>query len=141
MLVRTDLLAGAITDGFSLSLTVTVCVVLDVTVSTSVAVHLIVVTPLGYAAFRASPSLRTPEIVTPGASSVAVAVPTLTFAAQSAVPVLTEMSAGAVITGALLVAVTENFTPSLASVYFAATRPATNSASLPVRFSMPCVST
>src|SRR6266581_6662741 len=82
--------------------------------SASVAVHLIVVTPFGYAASSANPSLLTPTTVTLAASEVAVATPGSTTAAQDPTAALeaillspdsaggavaTEMFAGGVTTG------------------------------------------
>src|SRR2546425_6822162 len=82
--------------------------------SASVAVHLIVVTPFGYAASSGNPSLLTPVTVTLAASVVAVARPGSTTAAQDPIAALeaillspevaggavaTEMFAGGVTTG------------------------------------------
>ena len=68
-------LAGKFTiTGFSVSVTVMVCVQLEVLLLASFAVHVMVVTPKGYGALSAAASLRTPETVTPGQLSLAAGV-------------------------------------------------------------------
>src|SRR5438105_4346473 len=101
---------GAVRNGFSLSTTVTVCCLLSVMPSVSVAVQVIVVTPFGYGASRAAPSLLTPTIETTPMSSVAVAVPTSTDATHEPTPAATpaaiEAAAGAVLVETFAGAVT-----------------------------------
>src|ERR1700693_2434782 len=109
--VRTEMSAGAPTSGFSLSSTVIVWVALEVRLPASVAVHVIVVTPFGYAASSGIrlPSLLTPVVVTPAASSVTVGTPGLTTAEQTPTPEaaandslrLPEIAGGAVVTSML----------------------------------------
>ncbi len=69
---------------------------------TSVAVHVIVVVPTGYGAFRGWLSLRVPTMVPTAQLSVAVAVPGFTVAEQEFGSALVVMLAGGVTTGTVL---------------------------------------
>src|SRR6266581_2896405 len=78
---------GAVIVGFSSSVTVTVWTqVADLFPDASIACQVIVVTPFGYAAVRANPSLRVPETDPPGQLSPIVAVPTAAVVEQLPVP-------------------------------------------------------
>ena len=82
-LVLTEIFGGTTRTGgvVSVPVTVTVCVQDTTWVSTSVAVHSIVVIPTGYGSVNATPSLRCAVIV--AVAEFAVAVPTLTPVAGS----------------------------------------------------------
>ncbi len=149
--------AGGVTDGFSLSSTVTVCDAEAVRPPASVAIQLIVVTPFGYASESASPSLLVPVTVTPAASSVAVATPG--FATAAHVPmaepteasllapasadgaVVTSRLGGGVMTGGVFARGSEKRIASFVRAKYERTLPGTKAASVPVAFSMPCVTT
>jgi hypothetical protein len=64
------------TGGCDITLTVTVCVAVEVLPAASVAIHVIVVEPTGYCVRALF------EMITPGTLSVAVALPKLTLVAK-----------------------------------------------------------
>ena len=88
------------TDGGCVSFTVTVCVAgAEALPCASVAVQVMVVTPTGYGAFSARPSLRTAFTVAFGQLSPAVAVPGFTEAEHWPGSLLTLMFGGALTVG------------------------------------------
>ena len=62
--VFNEMFAGTLSTGATLPMTVTVCAALPVLPAASVAVHVIVVTPMANAADSGTLSLRAPETVT-----------------------------------------------------------------------------
>src|SRR5450756_615092 len=111
--MRTDCALGPKT-GASMSSTVIVCVTEVVFPAASVAVQVIVVTPTGYGASIAAPSLRTLETFTPWQLSDATGELTATTAEARPGSLPVVMPAGAVIDGGTksLVWMRENRTAS-----------------------------
>src|SRR5450759_3168878 len=111
--MRTDYALGPKT-GASISSTVIVWVTETAFPAASVAVQVIVVTPTGYGASIAAPSLRTLETFTPWQLSVATGEPTATTAEARPGSLPVVMLSGAVIDGASssLVWMRENRTAS-----------------------------
>src|ERR1700680_950595 len=147
----TEKSAGTFSFGGSMSFTVTVCTADALLPEASVAVQVIVVTPTLYGASIARPSLRTLETWTPGQLSVATGEPTATTAVARPGSLPTVILAGAVIDGFTVsfVLAREKRIASFERLKKPFTRglqtPVTAFwtlsyfASVPTRFSMPCV--